>query len=196
LFSCLFLMISVVIFSSLNSLHQHIYKTFFQLYLTQNSRFRHYVQDNEYNFMFLGMHSTTWNQIINMSMTKAAMCLIYYLYQSMHILSEILTRIFFWIFLWVKPCFDRPMSKHKLTSKNIQPYSMSNCLISNLLFNKIKTWVYLYLFQSYLCNKTRETIKLILWIIVPPGLWSEYPGFIQVLKTWKVMEVCFLAFLA
>jgi len=32
-------------------------------------------------------------------------------------------------------------SKYKLTSKNIEPYSMSNCLISDLLFSEIKTYI-------------------------------------------------------
>jgi len=47
-----------------------------------------------------------------------------------------------WIFLRATPYFDKPLgeSKYTLTSKNIQPYSMSNCLISDLLSNEVKMY--------------------------------------------------------
>jgi len=39
--------------------------------------------------------------------------------------------------------FDQPLgeSKYKLMSKNIQPYSTSNCLISDLLSNEFNTYI-------------------------------------------------------
>jgi len=48
-----------------------------------------------------------------------------------------------WIFLRVTLYFDEPLgeSQYKLTSKNIQPYSTSNCLISDLLPNEFKTCI-------------------------------------------------------
>jgi len=36
---------------------------------------------------------------------------------------------------------SRRITKYKLTSKNIRPYSTSNCLISDLFSNEFKTYI-------------------------------------------------------